>query len=105
MGEQDERVFSFHGRPAACGGEVPVSVIDLKGRGTAGVPDGEVQTHVFGWIPDAEGFKARLTRAGKRENGASRWLRYLLRKGNAVPFEVCREGRGESPPLRFGTLP
>ena len=69
MGEQDERVFSFHGRPAACGGEVPVSVIDLKGRGTAGVPDGEVQTHVFGWIPDAEGFKARLKRRGIRRAG------------------------------------
>ena len=69
MGEQDERVFSFHGRPAACGGEVPVSVIDLKGRGTAGVPDGEVQTHVFGRIPDAEGFKARLKRRCIRRAG------------------------------------
>ena len=69
MGEQDERVFSFHGRPAACGGEVPVSVIDLKGRGTAGLPDGEVQTHVFGRIPDAEGLKARLKRRCIRRAG------------------------------------
>lgn len=59
---------STGGLPRAAG-EAPVSVIDLKGRGTAGVPDGEVQPHVFGWIPDAEGFKARLKRRCIRRAG------------------------------------
>ena len=93
MGEQDERVFSFHGRPAACGGEVPVSVIDLKGRGTAGVPDGEVQTHVFGWIPDAEGFKARLKRRCIRRAGRMRNASRKKRKRRVTMAPVSAEER------------